>query len=180
MDYQTRPGDSHNCRFTHLSPSNLISCDESDRRSCVVGRDSRKGAGNGTEALYDRVDHRQVAAGKSTGGRGQADSGHRWGSRDFGVDVLPVVAGIRGPIGQSGVETEGIGAGERAPEVSDSLEFTTKAVREWLKRVDNRTLGQPVGDRLHRELQGQAQGRTDQSGDLLLAEGSARLDGALA
>ena len=51
-------------------------------------------------------------------------------------------------------------------------EFTAKLVRRWLGRVGVETLfiepWQPVGERLQRELQRQAQGRAVERGDLLL------------
>ena len=50
-------------------------------------------------------------------------------------------------------------------------EFTAKLVRRWLGRVGVETLfiepGSPVGERLQRELQRQAQGRAVERGDLL-------------
>ena len=58
-------------------------------------------------------------------------------------------------------------------------EFTARAVREWLGRVGARTLyiepGSPWEERLHRELQRQAEGRIAGQGDLLHA---ARGEGA--
>ena len=57
-------------------------------------------------------------------------------------------------------------------------EFTAKLVRRWLGRVGVETLfiepGQPVGERLQRELQRQAQGRAVERGDLLLVGGGGR------
>ena len=48
-------------------------------------------------------------------------------------------------------------------------EFVAKAVREWLSRLEVGTLfiepGESVGERLHRKLQRQTQGRTPQRGD---------------
>ena len=63
-------------------------------------------------------------------------------------------------------------------------EFTAKLVRRRLGRVGVETLfiepgGQPVGERLQRELQRQAQGRAVERGDLLLVGGGGRAGRAM-
>ena len=62
-------------------------------------------------------------------------------------------------------------------------EFTAKLVRWWLGRVGVEMLfiepGQPVGERLQRELQRQAQGRAVERGDLLLVGGGGRAGRAM-
>ena len=65
----------------------------------------------------------------------------------------------------------------------NGAEFTAKLVRWWLGRVGVETLfiepGQPVGERLQRELQRQAQGRAVERGDLLLVGGGGRASRAM-
>ncbi len=62
-------------------------------------------------------------------------------------------------------------------------EFTAKLVRQWLARLGVQTLfiepGSPVGERLQRELQRQAQGRAVERGDLLLVGGGGRAGRAM-
>ena len=62
-------------------------------------------------------------------------------------------------------------------------EFTAKLVRRWLGRVGRRDAlyraGQPVGERLQRELQRQAQGRAVERGDLLLVGAGGRAGRAM-
>ena len=62
-------------------------------------------------------------------------------------------------------------------------EFTAKLVRRWLGRVGVETLfiepEQPVGERLQRELQRQAQGRAVERGDLLLVGAGGRAGRAM-
>ena len=62
-------------------------------------------------------------------------------------------------------------------------EFTAKLVRRWLGRVGVETLfiepGSPVGERLQRELQRQAQGRAVERGDLLLVGAGGRAGRAM-
>ena len=62
-------------------------------------------------------------------------------------------------------------------------EFTAKLVRQWLARLGVQTLyiepGSPVGERLQRELQRQAQGRAVERGDLLLVSGAGRAGRAM-
>ena len=62
-------------------------------------------------------------------------------------------------------------------------EFTAKLVRRWLGRVGVEMLfiepGQPVGERLQRELQRQAQGRAVERGDLLLVGAGSRAGRAM-
>ena len=64
-----------------------------------------------------------------------------------------------------------------------TAEFTAKLVRRWLGRVGVRDAlyraGQPVGERLQRELQRQAQGRAVERGDLLLVGGGGRAGRAM-
>ena len=59
-------------------------------------------------------------------------------------------------------------------------EFTAKAVRDWLPRVGVQTsvhsARESVGERLQREFQREAQGRTAKWRDLLFAQGSANTD----
>ena len=62
-------------------------------------------------------------------------------------------------------------------------EFTAKLVRQWLARLGVQTLyiepGSPVGERLQRELQRQAQGRAVERGDLLLVGAGGRAGRAM-
>ena len=62
-------------------------------------------------------------------------------------------------------------------------EFSAKLVRRWLGRVGVEDAlyraGQPVGERLQRELQRQAQGRAVERGDLLLVGGGGRAGRAM-
>ena len=62
-------------------------------------------------------------------------------------------------------------------------EFTAKLVRRWSGRVGVETLfiepGSPLGERLQRELQRQAQGRAVERGDLLLVGGGGRAGRAM-
>ena len=62
-------------------------------------------------------------------------------------------------------------------------EFSAKLVRRWLGRVGVEMLfiepGSPVGERLQRELQRQAQGRAVERGDLLLVGGGGRAGRAM-
>ena len=136
--------------------------------SCIRLRPLYRGTSGRTTSWLEDARRRCAEATDSAGRAHEGVPGDRGGSQDRAHDVLEVLADLFVRHGASRVSEVGQRTGVHRE--ARAAVVGARGRRDALYRA-----GQPVGERLQRELQRQAQGRAVERGDLLLVGGAAVL-----